>query len=601
MRTLVEANGFRVKAVIGTHVVLMALDCDEAQRKGLLGFGIQRKPAIGHHSWLRSQKVFGSVVPDPKVDPKHPGHRPWFSTEDHPIQSFLWSDYTVLPDTDYTFTIVPMYGKPGALVKGKGLVLDVHSEKESAHGHGIWFNRGAIASQAFAEEFDNVGPNPPDNPDPASPETQWLSRGLLEACLRYIGAASKGEGLRVAAYEFTYAPILDALKAALDRGVDVQIVYHDTSKSDGEEHGANEAAIMAARLPAKVGGHKVLFPRHVDSPGIPHNKFIVRLNTDKKPTQVWTGSTNFTPSGFLGQTNVGHVVVDAEVAATYLAYWKLLSGDPLLDAAREGAMALTPDPSAVIPADSVVPFFSPRTRSVQLQWYGDRVGDAVNQAAITIPFSLDTHLADALAADSETLRFVLMEKPPSVTLRQKLVKNRDVEIAFGDILGETYVFDKKGEPTGKRVGIKEFELDKWFLKEDHFRHAGFVFFIHTKFLLIDPLSDDPLVCTGSANFSPNSLLRNDENMLLIRGDTRVADIYLTEFDRIFRHFFARNAANKIAAGGGDVRRSEFLDETPTWSDVFFKPDSFKCRRREMFFADPAKSWVTAAAKEKAPA
>ena len=52
--------------------------------------------------------------------------------------------------------------------------------------------------------------------------------------------------------------------------------------------------------------------------------------------------------------------------------------------------------------------------------------------------------------------------------------------------------------------------------------------MHSKFLLIDPLSDDPLVCSGSANFSRNSLINNDENMLLIRGDTRVADIYLTE-------------------------------------------------------------------------
>ncbi len=43
---------------------------------------------------------------------------------------------------------------------------------------------------------------------------------------------------------------------------------------------------------------------------------------------------------------------------------------------------------------------------------------------------------------------------------------------------------------------------------------GFVFFVHTKFLLIDPLSDDPLVCSGSANFSSRSLLQNDENMLL---------------------------------------------------------------------------------------
>jgi phosphatidylserine/phosphatidylglycerophosphate/cardiolipin synthase-like enzyme len=62
-------------------------------------------------------------------------------------------------------------------------------------------------------------------------------------------------------------------------------------------------------------------------------------------------------------------------------------------------------------------------------------------------------------------------------------------------------------------------------------------------LLIDPLSNDPLVCSGSANFSKNSLTANDENMLLIRGNTRTADIYMTELDRIFRHFRARDIIN----------------------------------------------------------
>ena len=42
-----------------------------------------------------------------------------------------------------------------------------------------------------------------------------------------------------------------------------------------------------------------------------------------------------------------------------------------------------------------------------------------------------------------------------------------------------------------------------------------MFYVHTKFMLIDPLSEDPVVITGSANFSKNSLVNNDENMLLI--------------------------------------------------------------------------------------
>jgi phosphatidylserine/phosphatidylglycerophosphate/cardiolipin synthase-like enzyme len=45
-------------------------------------------------------------------------------------------------------------------------------------------------------------------------------------------------------------------------------------------------------------------------------------------------------------------------------------------------------------------------------------------------------------------------------------------------------------------------------------------------MLVDPLCDDPLIITGSANFSDASTTKNDENMLVIRGDTRVADIYL---------------------------------------------------------------------------
>jgi len=123
-----------------------------------------------------------------------------------------------------------------------------------------------------------------------------------------------------------------------------------------------------------------------------------------------------------------------------------------------------------------------------------------------------------------------------------------------------------------------------------------VFFVHTKFLLIDPLSDDPLVCSGSANFSSGSLLQNDENMLLIRGNTRVADIYLTEFDRIFRHFYFRDIANELAAAKtSDDAKAIFLDETDAWSDSYFKAGTLKNNRRLMFFEKPTTTWFANAA------
>jgi phosphatidylserine/phosphatidylglycerophosphate/cardiolipin synthase-like enzyme len=189
-----------------------------------------------------------------------------------------------------------------------------------------------------------------------------------------------------------------------------------------------------------------------------------------------------------------------------------------------------------------------------------------------------------------------MERRPKREDEKTLRKDRDLIISYGAVLGEIVVFT----PDGKRETrqIKQFELDKWFRKEEHFRKAGNIFFVHTKFLLVDPLSEDPLVCTGSANFSDNSLLYNDENMLVIRGDKRVADIYLTEFDRIFRHFYFRDVANEIEQKGGKATGA-FLDETDDgakhWTTSYFRPAAFKTRRREMFFTPLAKGWAVQAA------
>jgi phosphatidylserine/phosphatidylglycerophosphate/cardiolipin synthase-like enzyme len=92
-----------------------------------------------------------------------------------------------------------------------------------------------------------------------------------------------------------------------------------------------------------------------------------------------------------------------------------------------------------------------------------------------------------------------------------------------------------------------------------------VSYIHSKFLLFDPLGNDPIVVTGSANFSDNSTTANDENMLIIRGDKRVADIYFTEFNRLFNHYYFRAVAESTArAGVRPDHASAFLTEKFEW-------------------------------------
>jgi phosphatidylserine/phosphatidylglycerophosphate/cardiolipin synthase-like enzyme len=602
MRLQKSAGDFKVKAISGIRTVLIALDCPESRRLGLRGFAFERE-VVGSGvpaKWLRSTKVFKSIEPDPKNarDPDDPTKPKRFYTNDHPIQSFLWGDYGAEPDTLYRFNVYPMYGKPGALLPEAPVAFEIRTEREFDQGSGVWFNRGAIASQKFAEEFQNSAPKDPNNPK--DPEVKWLSRGLLEACLGYIDGTPKGQGLRVAAYEFTYPPVLNALKSALDRGVDVRIVYHDTTKATGKEKGANEKAIHDAGLPKSANGTKVLYPRTKTK--IPHNKFIVRLDPSGNPTDVWTGSTNFTASGFLGQSNVGHWIRDAETAGRYLKFWEIVRKDPALDNARTAVVKLTPDPKALINAKSVVPVFSPRAKANLLKWYAERMADCAGSLMFTAAFGVATQLAPTLAKPRKLLRFVLMEKPATQKQKTEFAKEqKHLILSYGVPLGEQYRF-KNGKAVA-REKIKDFELVKWFLEEEHYRskNEGFIFFVHTKFLLIDPLSNDPLVCSGSANFSSNSLLQNDENMLLIRGDTRIADIYLTEFDRIFRHFYFRDVANELAAKGNNAK-SIFLDESDTfaWSASYFWADGFKSLRRQMFFANPKPAWFENAAARGGP-
>jgi phosphatidylserine/phosphatidylglycerophosphate/cardiolipin synthase-like enzyme len=599
MRVSESNDHLRVKAIAGTHVVLMALDMDEETRAGLRGFAIKRGVKGQPQTWLKGIKYFKDLVanPEPKND---------YSSRDQPFQSFLWSDYRASPGTEYDFTIVPLYGDLHAFEERHTLTFSVKTEPEFDQEHGVWFNRGAIASHAFETQFhnksltDEMVNNVSDDGKLLDDETRWLSRGLAEACLKYINDTNPGEALRVCAYEFTYLPVLRALKRALDRGVDVQIVYHDTKKDDD----ANRAAIGKAELPEfvtrKGKKNQVLYVR--TRTAIPHNKFIVKI-VDGTSVQVWTGSTNFTDTGFFGQTNVGHLVTDTDTARTYLKYWTELAKDPPHKQALKTAIELTPNPANALAASSIAAFFSPRTADNMLDWYGQRIVNSATFAMMTIPFNVATPILTALGTTRDAMRLVILEDVPTAEVDDAEKSNRG-KLAFsnGAILGKEFI--KYKTSGGAQVTpIPNSDLDEWFVEEELARptNNGHVFFVHSKVLLIDPLSDDPLVCSGSANFSKNSLTANDENMLLIRGDKRVADIYMTELDRIFRHFRSRDIINQEASAG---QHNEWLllDPTDKWIGSNFREGSYKNNRRLLFFPGPGttKAWSVLAADDPDP-
>lgn len=107
-----------------------------------------------------------------------------------------------------------MTGTPGEeLTPVSTVELRVRTEEPGVHG--VWFNRGVYASQAYAERFKNLHPRDVPNRE----AWRWLSRGLEEALLAFIGTADGDRGqLRAALYEFEYLPVLTAFRVAADTG-----------------------------------------------------------------------------------------------------------------------------------------------------------------------------------------------------------------------------------------------------------------------------------------------------------------------------------------------------------------------------------------------
>ena len=159
-----KSGNFQAKAFAGTHAITMALNCEEGRRKGLMGFAFQRetveKSGAGP-KWLRSQKVFKSIVPDPKSehDPGDPSKPKPFYTNEFPGAEFSLGRLQRVTRYKISFADSADVRRAGALTTDPKdeikLEIDTEKEWEPGETHGVWFNRGAIASQAFAEQFGN--------------------------------------------------------------------------------------------------------------------------------------------------------------------------------------------------------------------------------------------------------------------------------------------------------------------------------------------------------------------------------------------------------------------------------------------------------------
>ncbi len=534
MRAIGQSAGVSVKAYAGTSGVIVAFDVAAAQRAGLLGFAIERTGGNRPHKWL------GGGLNFPGIE-RAAGD---FPTSDRaPLQKFRWSDYTVFPDTTYTYTVHPVYGAPGKLRIESGPSVTVMTSSITRGDHRVVFNRAAAASQAFSREFPEVQiaidaarkAKQPPPPLPANVRA-WLSRGALEQITSFCARALDPTwALDIAIYEYELQEIRDAIDAARDRGAAVRIVYH--AKPDDPQTLINEENVAGWPTAQK---HARVTSR------ICHDKFIVLSRVHEQaltPTAVLCGSTNFTENGVYRQANVVHTADRPELAAKYLQLFEVLFGGANPAATKKWINVNNP-----LSSDApIVAGFSPRSGEVDLDLFAAEIRGAARDVLFCTAFDLNARILEALKGEPHDaiLRFGLQNSPDTIT---GIHRDRTADFVATAMLND---------------GLEGF------LRETTAGQKGNIL-IHTKLVVIDFTSDAPTVMSGSHNLSASASGGNDENFLIIRGAVEVADCYGVELMRLYDHYRFRWHQSPRSRKSGDQEPAAPAD--PTWPEGTLAPD-----------------------------
>ena len=565
MRVGAEQHGIFAKAYSGTTGVLLAFDVAEELRRGLLGFAVEREirsgRRAGERAWLQGILDFAGSM-------KAPGRL--IDTNLAPVQKFRWSDYAVYPSTAYAYTVyavhaagpVPVTAEDRRLRLTQGPMLEVFTQGFDGSTAAI-FNRAVASSQAFSRRFPEIDKEIETARRAASLETfslparalDWLSRGLVERIEAFLAQALDDSwSVDLAIYEYELPRLHASIVAAAKRGAKVRVVYH--ARTSDPAAAENEHMLAHPPIPGAM-----LYPRATSK--IMHDKFVVLSRIvgqgARAPYCVLAGSTNWTENGCYRQANVVQTTSDPELVVDYARMFEtLVETHEDVKATRRWITA-----NNTIPAvPEKFAGFSPRTGGGDLEAIVRMVAAARRDVFFLTAFDLRREILEALkgSPNDRILRLGLQNKRSSIT---GLHRDRTADFSAAVLL-----------PGG---------IEGW-LKETMAGQRGSIR-IHTKAIVVDATSDEPLVLSGSHNLSASASSGNDENFMVIRGDTELADVYLCEMMRMYDHYRFRFAAKERQKPGVPLD-PPMLAGDDSWTEAYFSTGSMKELDRLCFAGRP---------------
>jgi phosphatidylserine/phosphatidylglycerophosphate/cardiolipin synthase-like enzyme len=384
-------------------------------------------------------------------------------------------------------------------------------------------NRGKTPSAVLAEAIAT----------PGNALRDALAGPVLDALREEFAAAKRnGEDVYIALYELRDDELTDFL---VDAGARCHVILANGAFNEGDPDPNADAGKRLSNAGIDVQR------RMVSAGHFAHNKFVVFVD-GATPRRVWTGSTNWTPTGLCTQANHALVIEDKDIARGYHEYWKRLQD------ARDGYPVALKNGDAAPATSTQRPPVEPRAWFTPVAKYVD----------------LDD--ARAMIRGAETGALFLMFRPGNTrTLVDEMKGLHDRGLFVRGVVNTNFLgknsaatiqfFNKASRARhGDPELILPDRLHEPVATLDTETGARGVL-IHSKTVVIDPFSDHPVVITGSHNLGQKASRANDDNLVIIEHAPGLAAEFAVYIMNVYDQYKWRyerglraKAAEEAAAG-----------------------------------------------------
>lgn len=519
--------------------------------EGCLGFCVERIDLDhGTRTTLPSWTGWeGDDDAKPKELPDGRTQRQRRTTDIWPVQKFVWRDLTAHRGSRYQYVITPMLADgEGRLRRSadSGTSNPVTLTPLVSPNIACYFNRGILATQALNEEIPlalnarreavrSSGALKKRLLDVEDPLRRRLAGDLLGALRAPIAKAERDGGSCLAAlYELNDPDLVRAVQRPA-----VELILTNT----GEDDRTNTDSRATLHASGELG---FMLDRYVAPQHIGHNKFVVLRDARKAPAAVLTGSTNWTWTGVCGQSNHAVLIQDAALARAYADYWGRLKTDTVESRAAQpvsdGNVDDGPQREALRTFNRTHPARTEVDGAAITAWFSPNTQAYAKSTASKPPVDM-AEVFEAIAGAKQGILYLLFEPgTPSVAgAIAQAKKDNPALFVRGAATSkspkqqfDTVLFHRDAPNPDIVTTAKEVQDDFGYWTRELLK-AG-VAVIHSKIVVIDPLSENPVVIMGSHNLGYRASYNNDENLLIVRGHQALAQAYAVNVMDVYDHY-----------------------------------------------------------------